>query len=134
MIALCFGATAINYIDRANLGVAAVAIQTELKIDPAIMGIILGGFFWTYALMQMPAGYLIDRFGPRPMYSIAVGWWSGRLSSDGVPWGKGGCAPLHTRLSPVSTFEAAKYDYNFIGTYGTGSTSIMVSSMLSRTL
>ena len=91
-------------------------------------------FFWTYALMQMPAGYLIDRFGPRPMYSIAVGWWSGRLSSDGVPWGKGGCAPLHTRLSPVSTFEAAKYDYNFIGTYGTGSTSIMVSSMLSRTL
>jgi len=76
MIALCFGATAINYIDRANLGVAAVAIQTELKIDPAIMGIILGGFFWTYALMQMPAGYLIDRFGPRPMYAIAVGWWS----------------------------------------------------------
>jgi len=76
MIALCFIATAINYIDRANLGVAAVAIQTELKIDPAIMGIILGGFFWTYALMQMPSGYLIDRFGPRPMYALAVGWWS----------------------------------------------------------
>jgi MFS family permease len=62
MIALCFMATTINYIDRATFGVAAVAIQTELKIDPAIMGIILGGFFWIYALMQMPSGYLIDRF------------------------------------------------------------------------
>src|SRR4051812_17257705 len=76
MIALCFAATAINYVDRANIGVAAVEIQKELQIDPAMMGIILGAFFWTYALMQMPSGYLIDRFGPRPMYALAVGWWS----------------------------------------------------------
>ena len=40
------------------------------------MGLILGAFFWTYALMQIPAGRIIDRLGTRIGLAVAVGWWS----------------------------------------------------------
>ena len=45
MIFLCLLANTINYIDRANLAVAAPIMQRELAIDAAWMGVILGGFF-----------------------------------------------------------------------------------------
>jgi len=76
VIFLCFLAIAINYVDRANMAVAAPAIQKALDIGPAQMGLILSGFFWTYALMQMPFGWFVDRIGARIALPLAVGWWS----------------------------------------------------------
>ncbi|BCF98542.1 MFS transporter [Paraburkholderia sp. PGU19] len=76
VILLCFLAIAVNYIDRANLAVAAPEIQKALGIGPAQMGFILSGFFWTYALMQMPFGWFVDRVGARIALPLAVGWWS----------------------------------------------------------
>jgi ACS family glucarate transporter-like MFS transporter len=38
--------------------------------------LLLGAFFWSYALMQFPAGWLVDRYGPRKMLAIAVALWS----------------------------------------------------------
>jgi ACS family D-galactonate transporter-like MFS transporter len=76
MVLMAFLATAINYVDRANLSVAAPTIQNEFHLSPSTMGLILGAFFWTYALMQMPAGVFIDRVGARIAYALAVGWWS----------------------------------------------------------
>lgn len=49
IIGLCFLANAINYIDRANLAIAAPHIRAELALDPATMGVIMSAFFWTYA-------------------------------------------------------------------------------------
>ncbi len=69
-------ANAINYIDRANLAVATPAIRHELGINAAVMGVILGAFFWTYAPMQMPFGWFADRVGARISLAIAVLWWS----------------------------------------------------------
>ncbi|MEA2958664.1 MAG: transporter, family, D-galactonate transporter [Alphaproteobacteria bacterium] len=57
MIFLCCLANTINYIDRANLAVAAPTMQRELALDAATLGLILGGFFWTYSVMQMPFGW-----------------------------------------------------------------------------
>ncbi len=76
LIWLCFLANAIGYIDRANLAIAAKGIQGELGIDPAEMGLILSAFFWTYAFMQMPAGWVVDRIGVRISLTVAVVWWS----------------------------------------------------------
>ncbi|QCP53990.1 MFS transporter [Trinickia violacea] len=76
VIFLCFLAIAINYIDRANMAVAAPDIQKALDIGPAQMGLLLSGFFWTYALMQMPFGWFVDRVGARIALPLAVGWWS----------------------------------------------------------
>lgn len=76
VILLCFLAIAVNYIDRANLAVAAPQIEKALGIGPAEMGVILSGFFWTYAFMQMPFGWFVDRVGARIALPLAVGWWS----------------------------------------------------------
>jgi MFS family permease len=69
-------AMAINYIDRANLAVAAPFIRQELGIDAAMMGLILGAFFWTYASFQLPFGWFADKVGARIALAVAVTWWS----------------------------------------------------------
>lgn len=76
IIGMCFLANAINYIDRANLAVAAPHIRAELGLDAAAMGVILSAFFWSYALCQMPAGWFIDKVGVRVSLAVAVAWWS----------------------------------------------------------
>jgi ACS family D-galactonate transporter-like MFS transporter len=76
MVFMAFLATAINYIDRANLSVAVPFIQKEFGLKDDAMGLILGAFFITYAGFQMPSGWLVDKLGPRVTYSIAVVWWS----------------------------------------------------------
>ena len=72
MIILCCLANAINYIDRAKLAVAPPVMQRELGFDSATMGFILGGFFWTYAVMQLPFGWFADRVGARTSLAVAV--------------------------------------------------------------
>jgi MFS transporter, ACS family, D-galactonate transporter len=76
VIFLCFLAVTINYIDRANLAVAAPYIQKEMGLSAGEMGLLMSGFFWTYALMQMPFGWFVDKVGARIALPLAVGWWS----------------------------------------------------------
>ena len=66
----------IAYLDRAALSVALPFMAEEFEIGPAVQGLLLSSFFWTYALFQIPSGWLLDKFGPRVIYPIAVGWWS----------------------------------------------------------
>jgi ACS family D-galactonate transporter-like MFS transporter len=76
IIGMAFLGTAISYVDRANLGVAMPYVQRELGLGPTVTGLILGAFFWTYALFQLPSGWFVDRVGPRVAYTVAVTWWS----------------------------------------------------------
>ncbi|HYP71529.1 MAG TPA: MFS transporter, partial [Variovorax sp.] len=65
----------INYIDRASLSVAMPLIAKEFDIGPAVQGLLLSSFFWTYAFMQIPGGMLADRYGPRVVIAGAtLGW------------------------------------------------------------
>lgn len=72
ILTLLFIATAINYLDRTNMAVAASAIQDDLGLDPAMMGLLLSAFGWTYAFMQIPGGWFLDRFGPRLVNGISL--------------------------------------------------------------
>ena len=76
IIWMCFIGNAISYIDRTNLAIAAPLIRHDLGLDAAAMGLVLSAFFWTYAAMQLPAGWIIDRIGVRLSLALAVGWWS----------------------------------------------------------
>jgi len=87
IIWLCFLGNAISYIDRANLAIAAPTISRDLAIDPATMGWVLGTFFWTYAVMQLPAGAIIDRVGVRISLAFAVAWWSLFTAATGLARG-----------------------------------------------
>ncbi|RQR62012.1 MFS transporter [Burkholderia sp. Bp9125] len=66
---------AINYVDRASLSVAMPFISKEFDIGPAMEGLILSSFFWTYAFMQIPGGMLADRFKPRIVIATATVFW-----------------------------------------------------------
>ena len=61
LLGLLFLSVLINYMDRGNLGVAAPAIVGDLGLTPAQMECLLSAFFWTYALLQVASGWLIDR-------------------------------------------------------------------------
>src|SRR5579884_1572052 len=76
ILALISVGTVINYLDRAVLGIAAPAITKDLKLNAAVMGVILSAFSWTYAAAQIPGGVLLDRFGTRIIYFFSVAFWS----------------------------------------------------------
>ena len=65
----------INYIDRAVLSVTMPSIQKELGLDPALVGFVLSAFFWGYAPMQIPAGWLADRFRTDRLLIVSAVFW-----------------------------------------------------------
>lgn len=60
LFALC----TVNYIDRAVISICMPAIEEELHFGPELVGVILSAFFWGYTVMQIPSGWVADRFGP----------------------------------------------------------------------
>ena len=76
IIALLFFATTVNYIDRTMLGLLAPTLQTELKWNEDDYGNIVTAFQAAYALGFLFMGYVIDRFGPKIGYSIAITIWT----------------------------------------------------------
>lgn len=69
-------AAIVNYLDRANLSVANTTIAREFGFSSTEMGMLLSAFLWPYALANLPAGWLVDKLGPKKMFSWALGLWS----------------------------------------------------------
>lgn len=88
----------IAYLDRAAISVAIPFISKDFHIGHAIRGVVLSAFFWSYALFQVPSGRLLDRFGPRVIYPLAVGWWSIWTALTGVASGVGALLVLRLGL------------------------------------
>ncbi len=84
VVALIFFGILISYVDRGNLAVAAPLLMREFNLSPASMGTLLSSFFWTYALFQIPAGYLVDRLGIRLVYAGAFLIWSLAAAGTGL--------------------------------------------------
>jgi ACS family D-galactonate transporter-like MFS transporter len=76
IMVLLFITVVINYLDRSNLSIAAPALTSELNIDPVHVGLVFSAFGWTYAAMQLPGGWLVDRVPPRILYTVALALWS----------------------------------------------------------
>jgi len=66
----------INYLDRTVVSIAGPVIAKDLGLTPSRMGLLLSAFFWSYALMQIPIGWLADRFNLRWMYAGCFALWS----------------------------------------------------------
>jgi MFS family permease len=66
----------INYIDRGTLATTARAIQLELHINDAQLGYMQSAFFWIYALMQIPVGWMAERWGGRRMLALGLALWA----------------------------------------------------------
>ena len=64
------------YLDRYAVGIASESMRVDLKMTQTQMSWFLSAFFWSYALCQVPAGWLSDRFGPRVMLTGYILGWS----------------------------------------------------------
>jgi ACS family glucarate transporter-like MFS transporter len=76
LIGLLAPATLIMAMDRAVVTIAAPLLQTRYDLSLTQVGLLFTVFFWAYALMQMPAGALVERYGPRLCLFVAIILWS----------------------------------------------------------
>ncbi len=83
LMALLVTAMIICYMHRGALSVAAPFMIKELNLSASVMGILLSAFFWSYSLMQMPAGWLVDRYGVKWSYTLGYAFWSVASSLTG---------------------------------------------------
>ena len=66
----------ICYMDRSNISVAQPEIARQFHLSKSAMGLVLAAFTWAYALGQVPAGWLGDRFGAKKVLTVIMSWWS----------------------------------------------------------
>lgn len=76
ILTLLFAVTAFSYGDRVVLSIAGVAFAHDLHLNPLQVGYLFSAFSWAYALAQLPSGQLLDRFGVKRVYGIAILAWS----------------------------------------------------------
>jgi ACS family hexuronate transporter-like MFS transporter len=94
--ALLFAATTLSYLDRQVLGVLAPFLQGRLGWTDLDYGYIVSSFQIAYALGLVGTGALIDRFGTRIGYALAIGVWSV-------------AAMAHALAGNVAAFIAARF-------------------------
>ena len=86
VIAFGMALSFIAYLDRACISQAAPMIARDLHFDTIQMGYIFSAFGLTYAAMEIPSGWLIDRYGPRLVLTRVVLCWSFFTAATGFAW------------------------------------------------
>jgi ACS family D-galactonate transporter-like MFS transporter len=109
ILALVAIGTAINYLDRTVLSIAAPSLSQDLGLTRTQMGIAFSAFSWSYAALQIPGGIFLDRFGTRFTYFIAIAFWSLLTAMMGVV--NSLAALISTRIG-VGVFEAPCFPAN----------------------
>ena len=67
--------TVIAYAQRMALSAPTKVIESELDLGPESMGFVMAVWFWGYAAMQLPAGWVADRLGSwRSLILFSVTW------------------------------------------------------------
>src|ERR1035441_6872526 len=72
MLTVLFVVTTVTFADRATLSMAAPAMGKDLGLDPVKMGYAFSVFGWSYAALQIPGGWLLDRFGSRLVDGVGL--------------------------------------------------------------
>ena len=76
MVAMCFAATFICYIDRVNISVAIIPMAEQHGWSASTKGIVLSSFFIGYMAAMIPTGWLANRIGGRLLMGAALAFWS----------------------------------------------------------
>lgn len=76
MLGLILLLATVAYADRAILSISAPGIKSEFGLSAIQLGYILSAFSWAYVAGQIPGGLLLDRFGTKTVYGVALVLWS----------------------------------------------------------
>lgn len=74
----------LNYVDRGALSIAMPQMRGELALNQSELGLLASMFFWTYALMQIPSGWLVERFDVKWVLAAGFAVWSLATGLTGI--------------------------------------------------
>src|SRR5471032_1861496 len=75
LLPFCFCLYLICYLDRANIGFAALTMNRDLGLSSYIYGLGAGAFFWGYFLLEVPSNLILEKVGARIWIArIMVSW------------------------------------------------------------
>jgi MFS family permease len=100
----------VTYIDRVNIGTAAIGIQHDLHLSNTALGLVFSAFAYPYLIAQIAGGWLADNFGPRKTL-----FWSG------IVWASA------TTLTGLGTGLATLFGARALLGFGEGATSPAVT-------
>lgn len=92
LLPFCFVLYFICYLDRANIGFAALTMNKDLGLSGYIYGLGAGAFFWGYFILEVPSNLILEKIGARR--------WIGRIM---ISWGIVSGAFAFTQ-GPISFF------------------------------
>jgi MFS family permease len=72
LVFVVWAAGAVSQLLRASMGVLAPDFMREIGFGPEELGLLTGAFFFVFASVQLPGGYVLDRFGPRAIYTACL--------------------------------------------------------------
>jgi ACS family glucarate transporter-like MFS transporter len=72
ILAMLFVITTINYADRATISLAGPELKKMLGLSAVQMGFVFSAFAWSYVIVQLPGGWLLDRFGSKVTYFFSI--------------------------------------------------------------
>lgn len=108
-IGLLLGAgVLVNYFDRVNLSVAGPQLSAEFHLNPTDLGLLFSGYAWTYAVLQIPAGVVLDRLGVTLVGRVGAFLWAVASALTAVAGGFTGifAARLLLGIAEAPTFPA----------------------------
>jgi ACS family glucarate transporter-like MFS transporter len=76
ILATLFAVSTFSYGDRVCLSITGISFAKDLHLSPLQLGYLFSGFSWAYVVAQLPAGWLLDRFGTKQVYGISILAWS----------------------------------------------------------
>jgi len=76
IVLLLAAALFINYVDRGAVPTAAPLIQDDLGFSAQQLGLLFSAFFWSYALLQLPVGWLAERIGAQRVLACGLAIWA----------------------------------------------------------
>lgn len=96
----------VNFFDRVNLSVAITPLKGEFGLSTVAIGYLLSTYSWTYVLLQLPSGPVLDRYGVKPVIRISAFLWSVASFATGLARGFAGIisARLLLGIAEAPTF------------------------------
>lgn len=86
VFALLYLGYVISYIDRTAITLALGHIGEDFNVGPAELGIVLSAFYLGYAAMQIPGGWLADKYGSKRVIVVSIVLWSVFTIMTGLAW------------------------------------------------
>jgi ACS family D-galactonate transporter-like MFS transporter len=109
-IAVLLGASVLfNYFDRLALSVAGPQLTIDLHLDAFTLGLLFSAFSWSYAVLQIPSGLVLDRYGVTWVGRIGILLWGVASATTAMA---GGYAGIFVARMLLGAAEAPSFPLN----------------------